>query len=67
MFFFQNNILIPNVAEKNILILVEEFFFLSNSEFFSYNLMLILHINRRQCRLNYVNSGSVKYIDTVLR
>ena len=25
--FFQNNILIPNVAEKNILILVEEFFF----------------------------------------
>jgi hypothetical protein len=24
MFFFQKNILIPNVAEKNILILVEE-------------------------------------------
>jgi hypothetical protein len=34
--FFSKNIVIPNVAEKNILILVEE----KNSEFLSYNLML---------------------------
>jgi hypothetical protein len=39
MFFFQKNILIPNVAEKNILILVEEKK-KSDSEFLSYNLML---------------------------
>jgi hypothetical protein len=38
-FFFIKNILIPNVAEKNILILVEEKK-LSDSEFLSYNLML---------------------------
>jgi hypothetical protein len=37
-FFLQKNILIPNVAEKNILILVEEK--KSDSEFLSYNLML---------------------------
>jgi hypothetical protein len=37
-FFSKKNILIPNVAEKNILILVEEK--KSNSEFLSYNLML---------------------------
>ena len=50
MFFFLKIILITNVAEKNILILVEEnffylilvegIFFLSDSEFLSYNLML---------------------------
>jgi hypothetical protein len=38
-FFLKKNILIPNVAEKNILILVEEKK-LSDSEFLSYNLML---------------------------
>ena len=38
MVFFQKNILIPNVAEKNILILVEEK--KSDSEFLWYNLML---------------------------
>jgi hypothetical protein len=37
-FFFFLNILIPNVAEKNILILVEKK--KSDSEFLSYNLML---------------------------
>jgi len=39
MVFFLKNILIPNVAEKNILILVE-LKKKSESEFFSYNLML---------------------------
>jgi hypothetical protein len=39
MVFFLKNILIPNVAEKNILILVEEKKY-SDSEFLSYNLML---------------------------
>ena len=39
MFFFFLNILIPNVAEKNILILVEEKK-KCDSEFLSYNLML---------------------------
>ena len=38
-FFLKKNILIPNVAEKNILILVEEKK-KSDSEFLSYNLML---------------------------
>ena len=38
-FFFFLNIPIPNVAEKNILILVEEKK-KSDSEFLSYNLML---------------------------
>ena len=38
MFFSKKNILIHNVAEKNILILVEEK--KSDSEFLSYNLML---------------------------
>jgi hypothetical protein len=38
-FFSKKNILIPNVAEKNILILVEEKK-KSDSEFLSYNLML---------------------------
>jgi hypothetical protein len=38
VFFLKKNILIPNVAEKNILILVEEK--KSDSEFLSYNLML---------------------------
>jgi hypothetical protein len=37
-FFSKKNILIPNVAEKNILILVEEK--KSDSEFLSYNVML---------------------------
>ena len=37
--FFSKNILIPNVGEKNILILVEEKK-KSDSEFLSYNLML---------------------------
>jgi hypothetical protein len=37
--FFQKTILIPNVAEKNILILVEEKK-KSDSELLSYNLML---------------------------
>ena len=41
MFFFsKRNILIPNVAEKNILILVEGKKKKSDSEFLSYNLML---------------------------
>jgi hypothetical protein len=39
MVFFPKNILIPNVAEKNILILVEEKK-KHDSEFLSYNLML---------------------------
>ena len=39
VFFSKKNILIPNVAEKNILILVEEKT-KSDSEFLSYNLML---------------------------
>jgi hypothetical protein len=39
MVLFQKNILIPNVTEKNILILVEEKKE-SYSEFLSYNLML---------------------------
>jgi hypothetical protein len=39
MVFFQKNVLIPNVAEKNILILVEKK--KSDSEFLSYYLMLI--------------------------
>jgi hypothetical protein len=39
-FFSKKNILIPNVAEKNILILVEEKKKKSDSEFLSYNLML---------------------------
>ena len=39
MVFFEKNILIPNVAEKNILILVEEKK-KSNWEFLSYILML---------------------------
>jgi hypothetical protein len=38
-FFYKKNILIPNVAEKNILILVEGKK-KSDSEFLSYNLML---------------------------
>ena len=38
-FFSKKNILIPNVAEKNILILVEKKKW-SDSEFLSYNLML---------------------------
>ena len=38
LWFFSKNILIPNVAEKNILILVEKN--KSDSEFMSYNLML---------------------------
>ena len=38
-YFSEKNILIPNVAEKNILILVEEKK-KSDSEFLSYNLML---------------------------
>ena len=38
MVFSKRNILIPNVAEKNILILVEEK--KSDSEYLSYNLML---------------------------
>jgi hypothetical protein len=38
-FFSKKKILIPNVAEKNILILVEEKK-LSDSDFLSYNLML---------------------------
>ena len=46
VFCFFLNILIPNVAEKNILILVDEKK-LSDSEFLSYNLML--------------NSGEKKY------
>ena len=39
-FFSKKNILIPNVAEKNILILEEEKKKKSDSEFLSYNLML---------------------------
>ena len=39
VFFSKKNILIPNVAEKNILILVEDKK-KSDSEFLSYNLML---------------------------
>jgi hypothetical protein len=39
MVYFKKNILIPNVAEKNILILVERKK-KSDSEFLSYNLML---------------------------
>ena len=39
VFFLKKNILIPNVAEKKILILVEEKK-KSDSEFLSYNLML---------------------------
>ena len=39
-FFSKKNILIPNVAEKNILILVEGKKKKSDSEFLSYNLML---------------------------
>ena len=39
MVFFLKNILIPNVAEKNILILVEGKK-KTDSEFLSYNLML---------------------------
>jgi hypothetical protein len=46
MVFFPKNIMIPNVAEKNILILVEEKK-KHDSEFLSYNLML--------------NSGEKKY------
>ena len=38
--FFLKNILIPNVAETNILILVEEKKKKFDSEFFSFNLML---------------------------
>ena len=38
MVFSKKNILIPNIAEKNILILVEEKKI--DSEFLSYNLML---------------------------
>jgi hypothetical protein len=40
VFFNKKNILIPNVAEKNILILVEGKKKKSDSEFLSYNLML---------------------------
>ena len=40
MVFFQKNILIPNVAEKNILILVDDKKKKSYWEFLSYNLML---------------------------
>ena len=40
MVFFLKNILIPNVAEKNILILVEEKK-KSDSEFLSYNLLML--------------------------
>ena len=39
-FFLKKNILIPNITEKNILILVEENKKLSDSEFLSYSLML---------------------------
>jgi hypothetical protein len=42
MFWVFLNILIPNVAEKNILILVEEKK-KSDSEFLSYNLIITLH------------------------
>jgi hypothetical protein len=51
MVFFKKNILIPNVAEKNILILVEEKK-KSDSEFLSYNLML----NSATKTIKYSNS-----------
>jgi hypothetical protein len=42
-FFSKKNILIPNVADKNILILVEEKKE-SDSEFLSYNVMSNTHV-----------------------
>ena len=61
MVLFVNNILIPNVAEKNILILVEEKK-KSDSEFLSYKLML--NSEKKNCALRdkknkYFNSRVV--------
>ena len=49
VFFSKKNILIPNVAEKNILILVEEKK-KSDSEFLSYNLML--NSGKKNCAMH---------------
>jgi hypothetical protein len=62
MFFSKKNILVPNVAEKNILILVEEKK-KCDSEFLSYNLML--NSGKKNCTLRnkkykYSNSCVVR-------
>ena len=61
VFFSKKNILISNVAEKNILILVEEK--KSDSEFLSYNLMLnsgkTFHASRDKKKKNF-NSRVVR-------
>ena len=62
MVFSKKNILIPNVAEKNILILVEGKK-KSDSEFLSYNLML--NSGKKNCALRhkknkYTNSRVVR-------
>ena len=62
MFFFFLNILIPNVAEKNILILEEEKE-KSDSEFLSYNLMLFSGkkiCTSRDKKIKYSNSRVVR-------
>jgi hypothetical protein len=60
MVFFLKNILIPNVAEKNILILVEKKKKKSDSEFLPYNLMLNSGKKFRATKKLYSNSCVVR-------